>query len=318
MIIIHVVGGFGNQLYCYALYEKLKSLGKEVKLDIGDYLPGAREPEKRKLELPWLDQLKYETCTAKERFSLTDDSRAFFCRLRRKLLGSKAKIYREPDRYDPSVFEMDDVYLDGYWNSEAYFTDRISSLQEKIKFPVSTGKKNRVYAEKMRTEESVFIHIRRSDYLDPSCIDRYKGICTEEYYRSALQLIRQIHEERQETTASDTGEVLNSRPLKIYIFSDDTAYVKEVYKDLDAEVVDWNQGKDSFYDCMLMSQCKYHICANSTFSMWAARLSTRKDKVMVRPLLFDRYQKITPPEVQKEWAGWILMDAEGKVYGEKV
>ena len=303
MIIVHVVGGFGNQLYCYALYEKLKSLGKEVKLDIEDYLPGAREPEKRQLELPWLDNLEYETCTAKERFSLTDDSRAFFSRVRRKLSGSKAKIYREPDRYDASVFEMDDVYLDGYWNSEAYFADRISSLQKKIKFPVSDIGKNQIYAEKMKAEESVFMHIRRSDYLDPSCVDRYKGICTEEYYRGALSFIQEKHEREA-----------GNKPLKIYIFSDDTAYVKEVYKDLNAEVIDWNQGKDSFYDCMLMSQCKYHICANSTFSMWAARLCTRKDKVMVRPLLFDRYQKITPKEVRDEWKGWILMDAEGRLY----
>ena len=131
MVIIHVVGGFGNQLYCYALYEKFKSLGKEVKLDIGDYLPGAREPEKRALELPLLKNLSYEICTPKERFALTDDSRAFFCRVRRKLLGSKAKIYRENDRFDEKVFDLDEVYLDGYWNSEAYFSDITALLQEK-------------------------------------------------------------------------------------------------------------------------------------------------------------------------------------------
>lgn len=303
MIIIHVVGGLGNQLYCYALYEKLKSLGKEVKLDIGDYLPGAREPEKRMLELPWLENLEYETCTEKERFALKDDSRAFFSRVRRKLFGSKSKIYREPDRYDPTVFNLDNVYMNGYWNSEAYFADIVPLLQKKIKFPLCGSEKNKVYAERMEKEDSVFLHIRRSDYLDPSCIDRYKGICTEEYYRGALGFIKEQHENEQ-----------NGKPLKIYIFSDDTAYVREAYKDLDAEVVDWNKGNDSFYDCMLMSKCKYHICANSTFSMWAARLCTREDKVMVRPLLFDRYQKITPEEVRKEWAGWVLMDADGKVY----
>ena len=32
MIIIHVMGGLGNQLYQYAMYEKLKSMGKAVKL----------------------------------------------------------------------------------------------------------------------------------------------------------------------------------------------------------------------------------------------------------------------------------------------
>ena len=304
MIIIHVVGGLGNQLYCYALYEKLKSLGKEVKLDIGDYLPGAREPEKRMLELAWLEHLEYETCTAKERFALKDDSRAFFSRVRRKLFGSKARIYREPDRYDPTVFTLDNVYMNGYWNSEAYFADIIPLLQKKIKFPVSDLEKNKIYAEKLAKEDSVFLHVRRSDYLDPSCIDRYKGICTEEYYRGALRLIKERH-----------GKENSGKALKIYIFSDDTAYVREVYKDLDTEVIDWNHGKDSFYDCMLMSRCKYHICANSTFSMWAARLCTRKDKVMIRPLLFDRYQNITPKEVREEWSGWILMDADGKELG---
>lgn len=306
MVIIHVVGGFGNQLYCYALYEKLKSLGKEVKLDIGDYLPGAREPEKRALELSWLDHLEYETCTAKERFAFTDDSRAFFSRVRRKLFGRKAKIYREPDRYDPSVFSLDNMYLDGYWNSEAYFVDILPLLQKKIRFPESSLKQNQIYAEKMKAEESVFLHIRRSDYLDPSCIDRYKGICTESYYRGALRFVKEQHEKEG-----------SGKPLKIYIFSDDTAYAKEAYKDLDAEVIDWNKGKDSFYDCMLMSRCKYHICANSTFSMWAARLSVRTDKVMIRPLYFDRYQKITPKEVREEWKNWVLIDADGKVYDEQ-
>ena len=34
MIIIKVMGGLGNQLQQYALYEKFRSLGKEAKLDI--------------------------------------------------------------------------------------------------------------------------------------------------------------------------------------------------------------------------------------------------------------------------------------------
>lgn len=303
MVIIHVVGGFGNQLYCYALYEKLKSLGKEVKLDIGDYLPGAREPEKRRLELPFLDGLEYQVCTAKERFALTDDSRAFFSRVRRKLFGKRARIYRENDRFDPRVFEMDNVYLDGYWNSEAYIADILPLLREKIKFPVSENEKNRIYAEKMKQEESVFLHIRRSDYLAPSCIDRYRDICTESYYRSAVSYVREQHAKQN-----------SGKELKIYLFSDDIPYVKEVYADLEAEVIDWNQGEDSFYDCMLMSRCKYHICANSTFSMWAARLSTREGKVMVRPLYADRYQKITPREVRQEWQNWVLIDANGQIW----
>lgn len=34
MIIIKVMGGLGNQMQQYALYEKFKSIGKDAKLDI--------------------------------------------------------------------------------------------------------------------------------------------------------------------------------------------------------------------------------------------------------------------------------------------
>ena len=37
MVIIHVMGGLGNQLYQYALYEKFRALGKEAKLDLYAY-----------------------------------------------------------------------------------------------------------------------------------------------------------------------------------------------------------------------------------------------------------------------------------------
>lgn len=38
MIIIRMAGGLGNQMFQYALYEKLRSMGKEVKFDdINEY-----------------------------------------------------------------------------------------------------------------------------------------------------------------------------------------------------------------------------------------------------------------------------------------
>lgn len=59
MIIIHVMGGLGNQLYQYALYEKLKYLGKDVRLDLHAYKEAAGEDrEWRALELEWLDALQ--------------------------------------------------------------------------------------------------------------------------------------------------------------------------------------------------------------------------------------------------------------------
>ena len=53
MIIIKLNGGLGNQLQQYALYEKLKSLGKEVRLDISWFRKQQTEATKRELELQY-------------------------------------------------------------------------------------------------------------------------------------------------------------------------------------------------------------------------------------------------------------------------
>lgn len=44
-------------------------------------------------------------------------------------------------------------------------------------------------------------------------------------------------------------------------------------------VVDWNTGDESFIDMYLMSNCKFMILANSTFSYWAAVFNNNVQKV---------------------------------------
>ena len=61
MILIHVMGGLGNQLYQYALYEKMKSLGKKVKLDTYAYNDAAGEDKEwRSLELDRFPAIEYD------------------------------------------------------------------------------------------------------------------------------------------------------------------------------------------------------------------------------------------------------------------
>lgn len=111
MIIIHVMGGLGNQLYQYALYEKMKSLGKEVKLDLYAYREAkGSDREWRSLELEWLG-LDYAVCTPEERRKLLDNGMRPVDRIRRKLTGRKDRTVKEDAAYMPEIFDMDDVYL---------------------------------------------------------------------------------------------------------------------------------------------------------------------------------------------------------------
>lgn len=297
MIIIHVMGGLGNQLYQYAMYEKLKSMGRDVKLDFHAYTEAAgEEREWRSLELTRFEHLAYEVCTKEERTKLLDNSMAFCDRIRRKLFGRRDKTLQDTGGYMSELFEKDNVYLYGFWACDRYYEDIIQKLQRKLVFPKSTNPKNHQCMEQMQQEQSVSMHIRRKDYLTVADGRRYMGICTDDYYQAAMQYIREHVE----------------NPV-FYIFSDDSEYSKEHYQGEDIRIVDWNKGDDSLFDMQLMSQCRHNICANSTFSFWGARLNQNEEKIMIRPLHHDNYETATPDKMHENWKSWILIDAEGNI-----
>lgn len=297
MVIIHVMGGLGNQLYQYALYEKFRVLGKEAKLDLYAYQEAEGEDrEWRALELEWLDGLQYEVCTAQERGVFLDNGMKLSDRVRRKITGRRDRTVREETDYMPQIFSMDDVYLYGFWGCERYYTDILPLLQEKIRFPVSMDPRNRQALEAMEQENAVSVHIRRQDYLTVADGRRYMGICTEQYYDSALSYV--------------SARVKN--PV-FYIFSDDPEYARVHYAGENMRVVDWNSGRESLHDMALMSRCRHNICANSSFSIWGARLNRTPGKLMIRPLHHDNYEVSDADTVHRNWPGWILIDAQGKV-----
>lgn len=301
MVIIHVMGGLGNQLYQYALSEKLKMLGKQVKLDFYAYKDAqGKDREWRDLELERLEGLEYEVCTKEERTLFLDNSMRIWDRVRRKLTGRKNRTVAETGDYMPEIFAMDDVYLYGFWGCERYYKDITGLLQQKIRFPKSDNPANTETIAHMENENAVSVHIRRKDYLTVADGGRYMGICTDAYYEGAFGYIR----ERV------------SNPV-FYIFSDDTEYAKAHFCAADMRIVDWNTGKDSLYDMELMSRCRHNICANSTFSIWGARLNPHQDKLVIRPLHHDNYETSPPEEIHANWEGWVLLDAAGEtVYGE--
>lgn len=297
MIVIHVMGGLGNQLYQYALYEKLKALGKTVKLDTYVYSDIAgEEKEWRPLELNRFPYVSFEQATKEDRIRLLDNNLSICSKVRRKLFGRKDKTYRETTEYMPEIFELDDVYLYGFWNCEKYYEGMMALLQEKLQFPKSRNEKQIACIERMKQENAVSMHIRRTDYLSTADGKRYMGICTDAYYDEAISYIK----ERVDNPV-------------FYLFSDDVEYCREKYRGENMHIVDWNHGEDSLFDMQLMSLCKHNICANSTFSIWGARLNSNADKIVIRPLHHDNYETTPVEQIREYWKRWILIDEKGTV-----
>ena len=162
---------------------------------------------------------------------------------------------------------------------------------------------NEMLREEMAEKESVSIHLRRGDYLDPGNAMLFGGICTDAYYEAAVRYILERYPDAH-----------------FYVFSDDSGYAREFCKlhsfrkvSERCTVVDWNTGENSFQDIRLMSCCRHNICANSTFSFWGARLNPDPDKIMIRPAKHKNSQAVEPEKLKELWAGWVLIDEDGKV-----
>lgn len=302
MIIIQVTGGLGNQLQQYALYRKYVSLGVEARLDISWFeqsLPrrnGRNDAvTQRKFELSNFDRLIFEKCTKEEKTELIG-SDGIMGKIRRKILPFTVHWFHETQMYHPEILQFDNMYLSGYFACEKYYSDIFYDLREKIQFPPSDNPQNRELAKEMRSCASVSVHVRRGDYLNEENRAMFGNICTDAYYRKAMEHIK--------------DEVPD---VHFYVFSDDVSYVKQHYQGEEFTVVDINHGKDSFYDMWLMSNCKHNICANSTFSFWGARLNGNERKIMIRPTIHKNSQVFQKEEMEQLWQGWRFISPGGQL-----
>lgn len=296
MIIIEVAGGLGNQLQQYALYRKFLSLGKDARLDVswfeaenqGKMLAG------RELELQFFDGLSYSVCTPEEKAALVGGA-GLTGKLKRKLFPSVIHCFHESQMYHPELLGYEHMYLKGYFACEKYYRDILPELRDEIRFPVSNNSRNKQIALEMRNCESVSVHIRRGDYLNPENERMFSNICTDVYYSKALELLKE--------------EVPGAH---FYLFSDDISYIGEKYHGNEYTVVDINRGRDSFFDMWLMSNCRHNICANSTFSFWGARLNHNEKKIIIRPTIHKSTQVFDRGEMRELWQGWRFISPEGE------
>ena len=329
MLIVRVSGGLGNQMQNYALYQKLRSLGKEAKLDLSWFDKKEQEKAlaKRDLELGWFLDLPMEICTPEEKRAITGGD-GVLSKVRRKLFGP-GKVFTETEMYQPEVFELEEGYIEGPFSCEKYYADILPQLRELFRFPETedpaASKKNQALIRKLEEEErsgdvTVSVHLRRGDYLQPENAALLGGISTPEYYRGAVRLAKQRLLSKDQSAVRETflksdDEIADQkRKWHFYLFSDDPDYARTLHFGAEEDentVIDWNRGRDCMQDMALMSFCRVNICANSSFSFWGARLNGRRDKLMIRPLSHKNTLTYDPARMHELWAGWELVDRDG-------
>ncbi len=274
MNIIRMTGGLGNQMFQYALYLKLKAQGKEVKMDdITEYEGRMARPI-----LLWAFGIEYPAANRDEINAITDGFTFFFHRVRRKLFGRRTLEYHEAGcNFDEQILKREPAYFTGYFQSEKYFADIEEQVRNAFRFSdriwdgieEELKHKIREYQSEIENQMAVSVHIRRGDYLENNEV--YGGICTEEYYKKAISIMKERFPD-----------------AVFYVFSNEPEWVKTWVKETGRDgtsfvVVEGTTENTGYLDLLLMSRCKAHIIANSSFSWWGAWLNPDKRKTVIAP-----------------------------------
>lgn len=271
MIISHIIGGLGNQMFQYALgRSRSLTIGTPLRLHVSDF---AGYGLHQGFQLGHVFDCDFPLASDGDVRTLLGWRGYRLCR--RVLMHSRAAALRgtrfvvEPHfDYWPGISETGgDCYLAGYWQSEKYFRHLEKVIRSDFTFRVPLAGQNNEWALRIGNARAVSLHVRRGDYASNPRTLAVHGLCPPDYYNSAIDFV---------TRRIESPE--------FFVFSDDIPWVREhLYITHPCHYIDHNKGGDSHNDMRLMSLCRHHIIANSSFSWWGAWLNSRSDKIVIAP-----------------------------------
>ncbi len=295
MIITRLQGGLGNQMFQYAIAKKLALLyNTKVVLDttyldttyydgntIRKYSLGIFEFNSTRVSNNELYLFGIENDTFRPslyyRFLKKNINPVI---VKEKQLNYDAEVFTKANKY---------TYLDGYWQTEKYFSDIRDQLMLDFTVKKILEGDNLKFSKHIQAVNSVSIHIRRGDYLTSPIAYNTHGVCDIDYYNKAVDSI-----------------IEKIRNPILFVFSDEIAWAKENLKTpIDTFYVEHNNSEKAHEDLRLMSLCKHNIIANSSFSWWGAWLNANKSKIVITPNKWFKTNKFNLVDIIPE--KWIKL-----------
>lgn len=271
MVIMRIKGGLGNQLFQYASgYALAKRLNQKLAFDPSFTKNMTARGYKLPLlyvdtaEVIYMDRLPQKVNRLK---NLYINKVCRMLNLSRHKCGEYTYWLETRDEWQPDFFTIkeNNLYVDGYFQSEEYFKQYREELLKQIQPKYEPEDEYLKALGEISNCNSVAVHVRRSDFKKDNC--EYHYLLDESYYKRAIEKIR--------------AEVNN--PV-FFWFSDDMEWVKEhIGAANDFRFVSIHTKHGDIDDMMLMKNCNHIIAANSTFSWWAAWLNEHNDAIRIVP-----------------------------------
>lgn len=262
MLISQLTGGLGNQMFQYAAAKtQALRLGVDLYLDKTHFL--TTPLGKKNLRQYELVHFNLDERFKKPSFHWTKK----YFKIKQVYYGFET--FKESHiQVHPEFFDIKDkTYIEGVFQSEQYFKKFEKEIRSDFTLKTQAKGKNLELLNSIEAVNSVSLHVRRGDYINNPETLKGHGVCGLDYYAKAIQLIAN-----------------SVKQPHFFLFSDEPEWVQQNLKiEYPFEVVNHNLGNKSFEDMRLMSNCKHHIIANSSFSWWGAWLNQNTNKQVVAP-----------------------------------
>lgn len=279
MIYLQLTGGLGNQLFQYAFARALQCrTGEMIAINTYGFLFDPQREyslsvyrlnpnvtvlgEKRgKVQwrcTSWINRFLY-------RLKKSQGAKNFY-RLSRKGLYFTFDIYCF---HTYAISSRRNKYVCGTFQTDRYFRDIRETILNELQVRVPVRTELNEWMDQVKGCESVCVHVRRGDYVTNEKDDKILNICSEEYYRKAMNWM--------------SSQLIN--PV-FYIFSnthDDLKWIKENYHLEQNNIIYVDMENQDYEELLLMSSCKHFIIANSTYSWWAQYIGEFPDKKVAAP-----------------------------------
>lgn len=158
----------------------------------------------------------------------------------------------------------------GGWHSEKYFIDVQDMVLKTFHFNLENiGKKNLEVLNQIKKSNSVSVHVRRGDFMDPNHYGKLGSVCTLNYFLVAIEKMKTLVENPH-----------------FYFFTNDYDWVKSNFIDSNFTLININALGDSWKDMFLISNCSHHINSNGSFSWWSAWLNKKNNPFVIVPKYF--------------------------------
>lgn len=270
MIVVRLKGGLGNQLFQYATgYTLATKRGQRLALDLS--LTRGMTNHSTKLDLLCVNST-----------NVSNDDLPIWVRAKKNKylnkmgrltgggclsLGSWTYFLESSQEYHPELYGTftENLYLDGYWQTERYFFDCRKELLRQIRPSYQQENEYIEALDRVSSCCSVAMHVRRGDFSHSR--SRYHYLLDVGYYRRAISYIR--------------GRLENPR---FFWFSNDIDWVRREFGDEESfDFIRLGTKSADIDELMLMRECKNIVTANSTFSWWAAWLNDGDGVIRIVP-----------------------------------